>query len=383
MNPTPPRRPDLARRRLALALSTAPLLPLPALAQGPARNRPLRVAQLLDTNADQQELARDYSTGVRLGLAEYNQVRGNRTIELVTLNTDGSRASLQQALGTVRDDASICALLGTAGDRLASQSITATRDAGFAIAHVAPWMADSRHDADEQVFALFASREAQIRHALKSLESMGVNELGVVYTSMREQQALQAEIASTTSRLKLRTQVFVPAAGEDLAALPARVGPQLPAILLFLGGTLELSRLTLGLSQHRPGRYVVSLSDVDVPTLMQLGSVKSVPQILTQVVPNPQTSSLPVVRNYRGILAKLFDESPSHISLSGYLAARYATQVLARLDGTPTRDQALAEFQKRQPADLGGFAISFSAQQRRGSSFVTQTLLTGDGRLIG
>lgn len=381
MNKHMPRHLDRIRRHLTLALAALPWLPRPALAQGPGR-RAIRVAQMLDTSADQQELSRDYSTGVRLGLAEHNQARGSRPIELVTLNVDGSRASLQQALASVRDDASICALLGTVGDRLASQSVAAAHDMGLNVAHVAPWMADSRFDADEQVLALFASREAQIRHALKSLESAGISELGVVYPSVRDQQALQAEVATTTGHLKLRSQAYVPAAGEDLAALPARMGPKVPAILLFLGGTIELSRLVQGLARHLPGRYVVSLSDVDMPTLMQVGPVKSVPLILTQVVPNPQATSLPVVRNYRALLTKLFDENPSHISLAGYLAARYATPILARLEGGVTREQALAEFQKRTSADLGGFQISFGPQQRRGSSFVTQTMLTADGRLI-
>jgi hypothetical protein len=64
------------------------------------------------------------------------------------------------------------------------------------------------------------------------------------------------------------------------------------------------------------------------------------------------------------------------------LAARYATQVLSRLPGTPARADALVEFRKRAPLDLGGFGVSF-ASQRRGSSFVTQTMLLSDGRLVG
>lgn len=373
----------LNRRQLLALAATLPTVGT-ACAQGPARNKVLRVAQLLDSSADQQELSRDYSTGIQLGLAEHN--RGGRPMQLVTLNTDGSPASLKQALASVRDDASICALLGTAGGRLAAESIAAARREGLAIAHVAPWMADSRFDADDDVFSLFASREMQIRHALASLGSVGIGELGVVYTSAREQFALHAEVADAATRLKLRTQAFVPAPGEDLASLGARLGPNAPVILLFLGGTIELASLTQGLQNkgaRGAGRYVVSLSDIDVPTLMQLNPGRSVPLILTQVVPNPQSSSLPVVLSYRSGLKQLFDENPSHVSLAGYLAARYATQVLSRLPaGTPARADALAEFRKRAPIDLGGFGVSF-ASQRRGSSFVTQTMLLSDGRLVG
>lgn len=372
---------SLTRRQL-LALAAA--LPATwATAQAQPRGKPLRVAQLLDSSADQQELSRDYSTGIQLGLAEHNL--SGRPIQLVSFSTDGSAASLKQVVGSIRDDGSIWAVLGTAGGRLAAESIAAARRDGLAIAHVAPWMADSRFDADDDVFSLFASREMQIRHALASLGSVGVNELGVIYTSGREQLALQTDVAEAAARLKLRTQVFVPASGEDLATLGTRLGPLAPVILLFLGGAIELARFTQGLQAQGArgaGRYVVSLSDVDVPTLMQLSPGRSVPLILTQVVPNPQSSSLPVVLNYRSVLKQLFDEAPSHISLAGYLAARYATHVLGKLPAAAGRTEALAEFRKRSAVDLGGFGISFGAQ-RRGSTFVTQTLLTSDGRLVG
>ncbi|HEY1394452.1 MAG TPA: ABC transporter substrate-binding protein [Methylibium sp.] len=383
MSGAPTQSPDLVRRALTLGLAASPLLlPKGALAAGSAAPT-MRVAQLLDMSAEQQDLSRDYSTGVRLGLAEFNQANGGRNIQITTLNTDGSPASLKEALDKLREDASICALLGTVGDHLAVESIAAAHGAKLSIAHVAPWMADSRHDADDEVFALFASREMQIRHALKSLEVMGVSELGVIYTDAAEQKAIQDEVNAMAARLKLRIATYVPAAGEDLTALPARMGSKVPAILLFLGGTLELAQFTQALSRQNLQRYVVSLADVDVPTLMQVGTGKAVPLILTQVVPNPQTSSLPVVRNYRAGLKRLFDESPSQVSLAGYLAARYAAQVLLRVEPSASRARVLAEFQKRPAADLGGFNISFAASQRRGSTFVTQTLLGPDGRLIG
>ena len=153
-------------------------------------------------------------------------------------------------------------------------------------------------------------------------------------------------------------------------------------VLLFVGGTLELARFTQGLSQRSLQRYVVSLSDVDLTTLMQVGAGKAIPLILTQVVPNPQTSPLSVARNYRGLLKELFDEPPSHLSLAGYLAGRYASQVLKRIEGPMSRATVLAEFQKRPAIDLGGYAIDFH-DRLRGSLFVTQTLLTADGRLVG
>jgi hypothetical protein len=89
------------------------------------------------------------------------------------------------------------------------------------------------------------------------------------------------------------------------------------------------------------------------------------------------------VRDYRASLKIQFDEKPSQISLAGYLAARYVVPILARMERPPTRETVLSEFARRSSEDVGGFQIAFSASQRRGSSYVTQTLLTGDGRQVG
>lgn len=373
---------DRARRRLLAAapLAAALGLPLKAAAQ-PRTARPLRVAQLLDVSPDQQDLSRDYATGVRLGMAELNQA--GRPWQLITLETDGSAASLAQAIKRLRDEDGIAMLIGTAGERLSLASAAALRQEGLAIAQVGPWVADSVLDADDTVFPLFASREVQLKRALQDLGSMGVREIAVVYAGPHERSALGAGVEALAAKLSLRTVTQAAPAGADLAAWAASLPSASPVLQLFLGGAPELARFTQGLASVGRQRYVVSLADVDVTTLLQIGPGKSVPLILTQVVPNPQSSSLPVVRGYRALLKQLFDEAPSPMSLAGYLAARYAAQAVGRFETPPTRAQVLTELQRRPSADLGGFAISFASGQRRGSQFVAQTMLTADGRLVG
>lgn len=334
-------------------------------------------------SSEQQDLSRDYSAGLRLAWAELGRSASPAAaVQLETLRTDGSPAGLERALAEVHADPSVCALLGSVGDRLAVQSITASRKLGLSIAHVGPWMADSRHDGNGDVFCLFASREQQMRHALSSLEAMGLTEFGVVYPNAGLQVAYQQELQALAQRLKLRVTALAPAAGEDPATLAGRLPPSTPAVLLFLGGTIELAHFSQALGRRGLQRYVVSLSDVDAPTLLQIGTGRSVPLILTQVVPNPQTSSVPIVRHYRQLLQQLFEEAPSHISLAGYLAGRYATQVLQRVRGGYTRAAVLAEFRRRPAMDLDGYRFDFTRRER-GSAYVGQTMLTDGGRLIG
>ena len=133
--------------------------------------------------------------------------------------------------------------------------------------------------------------------------------------------------------------------------------------------------------QQTRQRYVVALADVNLQTMQQMGSGRNTPVIATQPVPIV-TSSMSVVRSYRETLARLFDEPPTALSLAGFIAARYTYEVLNGVDGALTRASALSAFQKRLNLDLGGFQISFN-KQRRSSTYVTQSMMTADGRVIG
>ena len=128
------------RRHLLIGAAAALAAPL-ALAQSPGRatraatpTGTARVAQILDMSLEQQELSRDYSTGVRLAWA----TAGSASLPLVTFETDGSAASLARTLAAIREDSSICALLATVGERLALNCATALKRERLDIAHVGP-----------------------------------------------------------------------------------------------------------------------------------------------------------------------------------------------------------------------------------------------------
>lgn len=354
---------------------------LPRHAEAQTAGRNLRVTQLIDTSSDQQELSRDYSTGWQLALAELARA-GRTTLQLQTIQTDGSADALRRALERVRDDRSQVAMVGTVGERLASAAIVESRRMGLGIAHLAPWLAASHDDASEGVFPLFASREVQIEKAVQSLAQVGVKELGLVYPSPAAEQQFDPGIAAAARRLGLQTVRLTVPAGQDAAAFGAALKPNSPAVLLFVGGTVELALFSQGLSRRGLQRYVICLSDVDVTTLLQLGPGKSTPLILTQVVPNPQSSQLPVAMAYRAALKVFYDEPPSPVSLAGYIAGRYAAEALGKLEGEVSRATVMASLQKLSAFDIGGFKIKLGAGQR-GSSFVNQLLLQGGGRLIG
>ncbi|HSV54348.1 MAG TPA: twin-arginine translocation pathway signal protein, partial [Burkholderiaceae bacterium] len=270
-------------------------------------------------------------------------------------------------------------LSGSAGDLVATQLVLQLQQQRLEIAHAAPWLQNSSLQADAQTFAIFAGRQEQIAHALKSLTVMGIQALGVVYASQQEQAAYREDVERIAASLQLKVVPFRPTT--DLRQLGQQLNAATPAVLLFMGGTPELVQFTQGLEKQSRQRYVIALGDVNLQTLQQMGAARHTAVIATQPVPMV-TASLPVVRAYRDTLARLFDEPPASLSLAGFIAARYTYEVLSEVDGVPTRHNVLAAFQRRANADLGGFRVGTGAQHRA-SAYVTQSMLTADGRVIG
>jgi len=339
------------------------------------------VGQIVDVSQAQQDVSKDFLTGSRAAWQDINLrggINGRKVVHQI-LETDGTLTSVKQALSMAMDSPDCVVLSGSVGDSVASQLLAISPSGGGKIAHAAPWLQNSTAEIDDNTFPVFAARQAQITHALESLSVMGLKELGAVYGSTQNFKADHLEVERIAAALKLKLQSFQ--AGSSLQALGQKLTAATPGVLLFLGGTPELADFTQGLKQQARQRYIVALADVNLQVLAQMGAARSTPIIVTQPVPMV-SSAMPLVRNYREIMARLFDEPPTALSLAGFIAARYTFEVLNSLGNTLSRQSALTAFQKRSDLDLGGFRVSFDAQRRSGS-YVTQSMLARDGRAIG
>lgn len=369
----------LSRRNL-LTSSAALLAGRSTVAQTRGAARPLVVVQLVDTSDAQQDIARDVLVGARTCWQALNQrggVRG-RPVQHLVLETDGSLASVRAGLQRASADPACVALVGTAGDRTAVTSVAALHEIDAGLPHVAPWLQDGTVEVDAQTFPIFAGRQEQIAHALRSLAGVGITEAGAVYATEQDWQLHRADVERAAAGLNLRLSSW--RAGGDPARVASRLTPGTPAVLLFVGGTPELVAFSQGLERQQRQRWVIALADVNLQTVAQLGGSRSSSVIAAQPVP-ALSSALPVVRAWRDAQARLFDETPTPHALAGYISASYLAQVLGELE-QPGRQSLLAALQRRQPRDVGGFRVDFDAR-RRSAGFVTQTLLTPDGRLVG
>ena len=360
----------------------------PLLSTSPPRNtdgeRPLVVAQIVDLSLSQQDVSRDFLVGSRSAWQDLNArggVRG-RTVQHITLETNGTPASLKTAWQAAHKQSGCVALSGCVGNTAAAALVTmqSSADTPSAMALIAPWLHNAVSDTEaETVFEVFPDHQTQIAHAIKTHASLGVKQIGVVFASAQVQQQSRSYVLQVAQSLGLEAQ-FLP---HSSPPTPAAGPPTTPTIILFVGGTPELHAFVSKLVAP-PGRqcFVVALADVNLQVLAQMGGTpKGISIIATQAVPLI-SSSLPVVRAYRDALGRFFDESPSPQGLAGFIAARYTAEVLGGITGPITRATVLAALQRRADVNMGGYVVAYRGKKRT-NAYVTQSMLTQDGRIIG
>ncbi|HZP76475.1 MAG TPA: ABC transporter substrate-binding protein [Pseudolabrys sp.] len=101
--------------------------------------------------------------------------------------------------------------------------------------------------------------------------------------------------------------------------------------------------------------------------------------VVSQVVPLPWDTSLPVVAAYQAALkAASPDSKPGFVSLEGYLVGRLVVDALKRIPGEPTRE-ALLDAVSGGTFDFGGVKLRFAKDSNQGSNDVYFTVLQPDG----
>ncbi len=101
--------------------------------------------------------------------------------------------------------------------------------------------------------------------------------------------------------------------------------------------------------------------------------------VVTQVVPFPRDTGIPLVAAYQKALAEHVPKAwGGFISLEGYMVGKLVIMALQKLDGEPTRANLLKALSGGS-YDLGGVTLSFGENDNQGSDAVFLTVISADG----
>lgn len=139
----------------------------------------------------------------------------------------------------------------------------------------------------------------------------------------------------------------------------------------------EFVKLARSLGMNQP---IVAISFVGAEALARELGPAGDGVIVTQVVPLPWDTSIPVVAQYQKAMAS-YDPAakPGFISLEGYLVGRLTIMALQRLDGEVTREALLRTIEENGAFDLQGLMAQFGKGDNQGLDEVFLTIIQPDG----
>ena len=350
---------------------------------GVSKNKIL-FGQVAALNGPAQALGQGMREGIFAAFEEANRVGGvnGRKLELLSVDDGYEPEKTIEATKKIISEDKVFAIIGAVGTPTskAGQPIATSAKVPFIGAFTGAEFL--RNPYNRYVVNLrssyFQETEAWIDHLTKDL---GIKRIAILYQDdafgLAGLEGVQKAMAKRKMSLvssgtfkrnttAIKTALLDIVKGNPQAILT--VGPYKP-----IAEFIKLAR------QLKIDAAFVAISFVGSDSLAEELGSHGAGVIISQVVPFPWDTSLPIVASYTtAIKAVNPNARPGFVSLEGYLVGRFLVEALKRIPGEPSRE-ALLDVVVKAPFDLGGVKLSFGPSNNQGSDQVYFTILQSDG----
>jgi len=332
--------------------------------------------------------ARFLGTGMRLGIEaafhEANRSGGVHGRHLVLETLDDAYEPNYASANTklLIENRKVFALIGAVGTPTSRLAAPLAHEAG--VPFIAPFTgAEFLRDPElGNVLNLRASYYQETEEMVARLtEDLGVTRVGVLY---QNDSYGQNGLDGTTLALERRGLEPV-ASGHyerNTRAVKSAVDQILeadPEAIIMVSSYAPAAR-TVELARREADPVLMAVSFVGSRALANALGAEGGGVYVTQVVPNPDDDSIPVVARYHAALSDYDARSePDFVSLEGYLAGRLAIAGLAACGRELSRDCFIETLQTAETIDIDGMRLQFGPRDNQGSDEVFLTVMGADG----
>lgn len=243
-----------------------------------------------------------------------------------------------------------------------------------------------REGASRYVFHARAGYDDEVRKMIGDLTTVGLSRIAVFY----QDDPFGGEVlASVEASLKEKgTQPVArgtyPKNTTDVAKAVSGIMAADPQVVILGSNTLASAAFVKGMrtAGYHGLLYAVSVTD-PFQVWEQIGASAAHGLVVSQVMPNPARSEVPLVREAAQALAVSAPGTRlSYPMVEGYIYAKILAEGLRRSGGNPNRNSLLAGLEKINRVDLGGLTVDYGSHRRNGASLVYLTMMQKDGSLL-
>jgi branched-chain amino acid transport system substrate-binding protein len=374
-----PRIPSLSRRRLLQAVPAAAAVALPRWAH--ASVEPLRIGRTAATTGPFSYPYVEMNKGIQAAFDEVNARGGveRRKLEMVGLNDEGVPARAADNAKALLEREKVFAFLGCGPTQTVMAMLPLLEESKAVLVAPGTGLDALRTQYNPQTLYTRPTYGAEIGKIVQQLAIVAQNKCAVVYSdnafgksTLAAFDAAAKKVGNTEWRgFMLGDKAEdVPRLVEQIAAwapssyLSASVGPHGVPFFKALRSRVKVPVYTFSLLGAKP--------ILDAVGELSRGVV------VTQVVPNPDSITIGVVKDYQAALKKSGLGEANYSSLEGYIAARVLIEGLKRGRGDLERERFARAFLGMRAVDLGGFEVDFGPGDNTGSTYVELTHYTGE-----
>ncbi|APV51596.1 ABC transporter permease [Betaproteobacteria bacterium GR16-43] len=331
------------------------------------------------------ELGKDMQSGAKLYFDFVNKSGGvnGRMIILKTLDDGYDPPRAVENTKKLINEEKVFALFGYVGTPTSNASLPIFTEAKVPFIGAFTGAESLRTPFNRNIFNVRASYFDETEAIVQHLTAMSVNNIAIFYQNDAYGQAGLAgvERALKKRNLELSARGTVERNTVDVAKAVEDIRKANPQAVIMISAYKSCAAYIKAMKLKGSNPTFWNVSFVGSKALAkELDSDGRGVQI-SQVVPFPWDPSIPVVKEYRALLAEAKGE-PGYGTLEGFIAAKVTVEGIKRAGKNLNRESFTKAMESMGALDVGGFKVSFTPESHNASKFVDLTIISRDQKFV-
>jgi branched-chain amino acid transport system substrate-binding protein len=318
---------------------------------------------------------------------DYVNERGGvhgRKIELITLDDGYEPSRTVPNTKKLIEEHKVFALIGYVGTPTSVPAIPVFT--GAKVPFIGPFTgAESlRVPFNRYIFHVRASYFDETEKIVEQLVSTGSKSIAVFYQDDAYGQAglKGVENAMTRRSLKIAALGTVERNTIKVENAVTTINAAKPDAVVMISAYTSCAQFIRRMKETGSASSFYNVSFVGSKALADALGKEGVGVVISQVVPFPWGTAVPVVKEYQQLSAKAGNKDYNFSAIEGFLVAKVFVEGLRRHGRNLTREGLIDTMEKMQDVDVGGFFVTYSPTNHAGSKFVDLTIIAGESRFL-
>jgi ABC-type branched-subunit amino acid transport system substrate-binding protein len=372
--------------RTAFVFAIAALLPRFAHAENGVFYDRIVLGQAAVFTGPAAQLGLQMRNGIKAYLDHVNAKGGvhGRKLEVITEDDRYEQAVAPSASKKLIEEHRVFALLGYVGTPTGVAHLPVVTQAKVPLVGMFTGAEVLRAPFNRYVFHVRASYYDETEKIVEQVLSTGGQKISVFYQDDAYGEAGRkgTELALERRRMKIHSTGTVERNTVKVEQAAKTINASQPDAVVMVSAYTSIAAFVREMQKLGSGATFYNVSFVGSKALADALGKDGVGVAISQVVPFPWGTAVPVVKEYQQLAKKAGFTDYNFSALEGFLTAKVMVEGLRRAGRNPTREGLVDALEKMSDVDLGGFYVGYSPQNRAGSKFVDLTIISRDGKFL-